>query len=80
MGIGNCHYALGELKDAELAFRKTVRLYPKEGSALNNLAQILFEQGRKQEALETIKKAISFGGPLKEVYEKTLEEMRAGSP
>jgi len=79
MGIGNCHYALAELKDAESAFRKTVRLHPKEGSALNNLAQILFEQGRKQEALEAIQKAVSLGGPLSAVYEKTLEEIQAGS-
>jgi tetratricopeptide (TPR) repeat protein len=80
MGIGNCHYALGELKDAESAFRETVRLHPREGSALNNLAQILFEQGRNQEALETAKKAVSLGGPLTAVYQKTLEEIQAGAP
>jgi len=79
MGIGNCHYALGELKDAESAFRETVRLHPKEGSPLNNLAQILFEQGRNQEALEAAKKAVSLGGPLSAVYEKTLEEIQAGT-
>ena len=80
MGIGNCHYALGELKDAELAFRETVRLHPREGSAFNNLAQILFEQGRSQEALEAAKKAVSFGGPLRGVYQKTLEEIQAEKP
>jgi tetratricopeptide (TPR) repeat protein len=80
MGIGNCHYALGELKDAESAFRETVRLHPKEGSPLNNLAQILFEQGRNQEALEAAKKAVSLGGPLSAVYEKTLEKIQAGAP
>ena len=80
MGIGNCHYALGELKDAESAFRESVRLHPKEGTALNNLAQVLFEQGRKHEALEAAKKAVSLGGPLSDVYEKTLKEIQAGSP
>lgn len=80
MGIGNCHYALGELKDAESAFRETVRLHPKEGSVLNNLAQILFEQGQNQEALEVAKKAVSLGGPLTAVYQKTLEEIQAGAP
>jgi hypothetical protein len=79
MGIGNCHYALGELKDAESAFTETVRLHPKEGSALNNLAQILFEQGRNQEALEAAKKAVSLGGPLSAVYQKTLEGIQAGA-
>ena len=80
MGIGNCHYALGELKAAESAFRKSVRLHPKEGTALNNLAQVLFDQGRKHEALEVIKKAVSLGGPLNDVYEKTFKEIQAGSP
>ncbi|MEA1949033.1 MAG: PA2778 family cysteine peptidase [Thermodesulfobacteriota bacterium] len=80
MGIGNCHYALEELKDAESTFRETIRLHPKEGTALNNLAQILFEQGRKHEALEVIKKAVSLGGPLSDVYQKTLKEIQAGSP
>jgi hypothetical protein len=80
MGIGNCHYALGELKHAESAFRETVRLHPKEGSALNNLAQILFEQGRNQEALEVAKKAVSLGGPLSAVYQKTLKEIQAVAP
>ncbi|MGD2028506.1 MAG: PA2778 family cysteine peptidase [Desulfobacterales bacterium] len=80
MGIGNCHYALGELKHAESAFRKSVRFHPKEGSALNNLAQILFEQGRKHEALEAIQKAVSLGGPFSDVYQKTLKDIQAGSP
>jgi hypothetical protein len=80
MGIGNCHYALGELKDAESTFRETERLHPTEGSALNNLAQILLEQGRNQEALETAKKAVSLGGPLTDVYQKTLEEIQSRTP
>jgi hypothetical protein len=80
MGIGNCHYALGELEDAESAFRETVRLHPKEGAALNNLAQILFEEGAKEEALELAKKAVSLGGPLSAVYQKTLEKIQAGLP
>ena len=79
MGIGNCHYALGELKDAESAFRETVHLHPKEGAAFNNLAQILWDQGQKQEALEAVKKAVSLGGPLSAVYQKTLEEIQAGA-
>lgn len=80
MGLGNGHYALGELKSAELTFRETVRLHPEAGSAFNNLAQILSEQGRKQEALEAAQKAVSLGGPLSAVYQKTLEEIQSGAP
>ncbi|MBW2574153.1 MAG: PA2778 family cysteine peptidase [Deltaproteobacteria bacterium] len=79
MGIGNCHYALGKLKDAESAFRETVHLHPKEGAAFNNLAQILWDQGQKQEALEAARKAVSLGGPLSAVYQKTLEEIQSGA-
>ena len=76
MGRGNCYYALGELKYAESAFREATRLHPNAGSAFNNLAQILFEQGRKQEALEAVKMAVSLGGPLSLEYQKTFEEIQ----
>ncbi len=75
-GIGNCYYALGELKKAESAFKETIRLNPKAGSAYNNLAVILFERGRKQEAVKAAEKAVSLGGPLGSEYQKTLEEIQ----
>jgi len=75
MGIGNCYYSLGELENAEAAIRKAVRNHPKSGPAYNNLAHILFEQGRRQEALEAARKAVSLGGPLNTVYQKTLDEI-----
>jgi tetratricopeptide (TPR) repeat protein len=77
MGIGNCYYALGERENAETAFRKTIGLHPESGSAFNNLAQVLFEQGRKQEALAAARKAVSLGGPLRSVYQKTLKEIQS---
>jgi tetratricopeptide (TPR) repeat protein len=79
IGIGNCHYALNEPKKAEMAFRKAIRLHPESGPAFNNLAQILFEQGRKQEALSAAKKAVSLGGPMQSVYHKTLEEIEGSN-
>jgi tetratricopeptide (TPR) repeat protein len=75
IGIGNCYYALGELENAEKVLRKAVRYHPKSGPAFNNLAQIFFEEGRKQEALAAAKKAVSLGGPMRSVYQKTLEEI-----
>jgi hypothetical protein len=77
MGVGNCYYALGELGNAETAFRKTIRLHPESGSAFNNMAQILFEQGRKKEALAAARKAVSLGGPLSSEYQKTLREIQS---
>jgi tetratricopeptide (TPR) repeat protein len=75
IGIGNCYYALGELENAEEALRKAIRLHPKSGPVFNNLAQIFFEQGRKQDALAAAKKAVSLGGPMSSLYQKTLEEI-----
>ena len=75
IGIGNCYYALGELENAEEALRKAIRLHPKSGPVFNNLSQIFFEQGRKQDALAAAKKAVSLGGPMSSVYQKTLEEI-----
>jgi tetratricopeptide (TPR) repeat protein len=75
IGIGNCHYALGELENAEKVLKEAIRYHPKSGPAYNNLAQIFFEQGRKQEALTAAKKAVSLGGPMRSVYQQTLEEI-----
>jgi tetratricopeptide (TPR) repeat protein len=75
MGLGNSYHALGDLNNSEHAFREAVRLHPHAGAAYNNLAQVLLEQGRKHEALEAARKAVSIGGPLKTAYEETLREI-----
>jgi tetratricopeptide (TPR) repeat protein len=77
MGLGNSYYALGDLNNSEHAFQEAVRLHPHAGAAYNNLAQVLLEQGRKHEALEAARKAVSIGGPLKSIYEKTFREIQA---
>ena len=77
MGLGNSYYALGELKKSEAAFKKTIQLHPEEGSAYNNLAQVLMEQGHYPDALAAAKKAVSLGGPLKAVYQETLREIES---
>jgi tetratricopeptide (TPR) repeat protein len=80
MGLGNSYYALGELSGAEKAFRTAARLDPDSGAALNNLAQVLWEQGQLKEALDAARKAVSLGGPLAETYQKTLDEIESGHP
>jgi hypothetical protein len=78
MGLGNSLYALGELGGAENAFREAVRLRPSSGAAYNNLAQVLWEQSRGQEALEAARRAVSLGGPFVAVYRETLKQIEAG--
>jgi hypothetical protein len=47
------------------------------GSANNNSAHILIEQGRYAEAREMARKAVSLGGLLQAVYQQTLEEIES---
>ena len=77
MGLGNSYYALGDLKNSEMAFKKTIQLHPDEGSAYNNLAQVLMEQGQLKEALASARMAVSLGGPLQAVYQDTLKEIES---
>lgn len=80
IGLGNSYYALGDKESAEAAFREATRRSPTNGSAFNNLAQVLWEQGKQQDALEAAIMAVKLGGPLVNVYRKTLEEIQAGKP
>jgi len=80
MGLGNSYYALGDLESAEAAFREATRQFPTNGMAFNNLAQVLWEQGKQQEALEAASRAVDLGGPLVEEYRRTLKEIQKGKP
>jgi tetratricopeptide (TPR) repeat protein len=80
MGLGYSYYKLGDLKGAEAAFREASQSHPLSAPAFNNLAHVLLEQGRKQEALAAAKKAVVLGGPLKSESEKTLLEIRSQMP
>jgi len=77
MGLGNSLYALGDLHGAEDAFRVAVKNHPAAAGAYNNLAQVLLEQERKQEALEAAQRAVAIGGPMSEVYKSTLKEIQS---
>jgi tetratricopeptide (TPR) repeat protein len=77
MGKGNSYYALGDLRNSERAFKEAVRLHPDSGSAFNNLAQVLLEQGRLREARQAARRAVSIGGPLQSVYQDTLMEIES---
>jgi hypothetical protein len=81
MGLGNSRYALKNLAGAEQAFRSAVDVAPQLGAAYNNLAHVLMELGRPDEALTVINQAIRLGGPMAEVFQKTRTEIqqRGGS-
>jgi len=77
MGIGYAYYAMGDLPAAERSFAEAARQFPTEGATFNNLAQVLFEQGKKKAALAAAEKAVSMGGPLSGVFQETLEEIKS---
>ena len=77
MGMGNSYYYMGDLKGAENVFRQATELHPQSAPAFNNLAQVLLEQGRKQEALAAAQQAVAIGGPMKAEFEKTLREIQS---
>jgi tetratricopeptide (TPR) repeat protein len=74
MGLGNSFYAQGDLPSAASAFYQAMQLYPSNGMPINNFAQVLWEQGKKEQAIQAIRHAIELGGPLKYVFEETLQD------
>lgn len=57
VGLANAHYALGDLEQAEAALRVALEHHPDSGIALNNLAHVLSDAGRSEEALGVIDRA-----------------------
>ena len=78
IGLSNSYYAMGDLASAAAVLHTATARFPHEGVAFNNLAQILWEQGKKQEALKAARKAVKLGGPHAELFKKTLDEIQRG--
>jgi tetratricopeptide (TPR) repeat protein len=75
IGVGNTAYRMHDLARAETAFRLAVHDHPDSVAALNNLAQILSDQARYPEALETVNRAVRLGGPLAQTAHETLADI-----
>ncbi len=74
LALGNAEYGLRAFTAAEQAWRRALSLAPDYPPALNNLAQLLAEQGRAAEALPLAERAVVLdGGP---VYLDTLNAVR----
>jgi hypothetical protein len=80
MGLGNSYYALADLRGAENAFREATQRHPHAAPAYNNLAYVLFKQGRLNEALVAAQKAVDLGGPQQSEAEDTLQEIKSSMP
>jgi len=76
MGLGNSRYSLHDLDGSVEAFRRATLLQPENGIPFNNLAQVLNDQGKRQEALAAAQRAVDLGGPLLDDFRQTLEEIK----
>lgn len=77
MGIGNASYALGDRTAAAAAYSAATRADPTSADAWNNLAQVLMEQGRRDEALQALRRALALGGPRLETYQQLERQLLA---
>jgi tetratricopeptide (TPR) repeat protein len=77
IGLSNSYYAQGDLESARKVLQKTTLHFPGEGVAFNNLAHVLWKQGKKQEAIKAARRAVMLGGPHIEKYQQTLEEIQS---
>lgn len=77
IGLSNSYYAQGDLESARKVLKKTTILFPEEAPAFNNLAHVLWQQGKNQEAIKAARRAVMLGGPHVEKYQKTLDEIQA---
>lgn len=83
VGLANQHYALGELKEAEAVLRHVFARHPDSVVVANNLAQILSDQGRNDEALDLIEWAAQpgespFAASVRDTYALILRRMGRG--
>lgn len=59
--IGMTYHATGDLPNAEKAYSRALELDRNRGTCLNNLANILFENGKLEAALDLAKRAVELG-------------------
>ncbi len=76
LGVGNTAYVEGELDNALEAYQILVALHPDFADGWNNLAQVLFEKGRMEEASSAIGRAIQLGGARVQRYQDLQREIQ----
>jgi tetratricopeptide (TPR) repeat protein len=72
IGLANQHYAREELKQAEAVLRPVLTRHPDSVAVANNLAQVLSDMGRNDEALELLERVVvPEGSPLTAAVRET---------
>lgn len=82
VGLANHHHLLGQLPQAAAVLREGLRRHPRSVILMNNLAQVLSDQGRHQEALQQINQAGAdgaspFAAEVKATRQLILERLQS---
>jgi tetratricopeptide (TPR) repeat protein len=76
LGAGNTAHTLGQAAVAIEAYRTAVAVHADFADAWNNLAQVLLEQGQREEASQAIAKAIALGGARLPRYQELARQIK----
>jgi tetratricopeptide (TPR) repeat protein len=80
LGVGNIHYARGDLDAAELWYRRVLEIAPRDAVGLNNLASVLLARGNCADGAAVIADALALQSedtPYLEMLRATEAEARA---
>lgn len=77
LGAGNTAYAAGDKAAAAEAYRRAAASHPDSAPALNNLATVLAELGRYDEAHAAAVRAVALGGTWSAASRATLQSIEA---
>ncbi|MDD3592831.1 MAG: PA2778 family cysteine peptidase [Sulfurovum sp.] len=76
--LANSYYHANKFTLAEKYYRELLSIEPKHPLALNNLADLLCHRGRQNEAMATIRKAVSDNSKIQSIINATGKEIRKG--
>lgn len=78
--LANAYYHAKHLSEAEESYRKLLTITPSHPLALNNLALLLCETGKSEEALKMLEQIVSEDTRIQAMIKATHEEIRSGCP
>jgi hypothetical protein len=76
VGLANVAHAQGEGAGAEAALRRALVHHPRSDALLNNLAHLLAEFGRLDEALALAESAVTLAGPHQATARETRDDIQ----